>query len=297
MKLRDIGERGIVRDIIKKFSIPFDDCAFISLDNFYLLLTTDMIYEETHFPKGARYYSIGWYSIAVNISDIAAKGGEIMGFLVAIAMPRNFEKENLEEILRGMEDCMAKYGGKIFGGDTKEANKLTICISAIGKVRKEEFMPRKGARVGEALYVTGSIGKGAYLYNNEYDKLLQIKPRIREARILAKEKPSCCMDISDGLASSLYQLKEVNGIGFRIYEDLLPMDNIAKKMEKPLEYALYHGGDYELLFTISEEKGKKLENKIDIKRIGEVIEEEKIVIVKNGKEKEVGNRGYEHFIS
>ncbi|KAA0015215.1 MAG: thiamine-phosphate kinase [Thermoplasmata archaeon] len=296
MKLGELGERKIVNDIIEKFSIPYDDCAFIDMNDEYLLITTDIVYEKTHFPMGVKPYHIGWYSIAVNISDIASKGGELMGFVSSIALPRNTEKDFLDEILNGMEECMKKYGGKIVGGDTKEADLITIAITAFGKVKKDEAIRRKGARVGDAVYVTGWLGRGASLLQKNYDELLIIHPRIKEGRILAKSKNvSCCMDISDGLASSLYQLMKINNVGFQIYASELPLRNIAKTMENPLEYALYHGGDYELLFTLPEEKGERIERKIACKKIGEVIEENKIYIVEDGDKKEMENRGYEHF--
>lgn len=296
MKLRDIGERKIVEEIIKKFSIPLDDCAFIEMGNEYLLITTDMVYEKTHFPKGAKPYYIGWYSIAVNLSDIASKGGKIVGLVSSIALPRNTEEKFLREILNGMKDCAEKYGGKIVGGDTKEADFITIAVTAFGNVKKEEAMRRKGAKVGDAIYITGNLGKGASLFKKDFEKLLYIHPRIAEGRILAQSKSvSCCMDISDGLASSLYQLMKVNNVGFRIYAEDIPLADIAKETENPIEYAIYHGGDYELLFTMPEEKGREIEEKISVRKIGEVIEERKIYVVKDGETKEMENRGYEHF--
>jgi len=294
MKLKDIGERQLTYKITSRFSIPFDDCYFLPVDGEYLLLTTDMVWKKTHFPKNATPYHIGWYSIAVNVSDIVAKGGEPFAYLVALGLPKEMESEKLNEILDGMEDCIKLYGGKVVGGDTKEADEITIAITAIGKVKKDEVLPRKGAKAGEAVFVTGSLGRGGIaLLKNDLDKLLLVKPRIKEGRWLAKNRvATTCMDLSDGLASSLYQLSKINGVGFRIFADYLPIDEDAN-----LELALYYGGDYELLFTAPKEKKENIEEKINAKMIGEVIGERKITLIKDGKEYEIKNEGYEHFKS
>ena len=294
MKLKDIGERQLTYKITSRFSIPFDDCYFLPVDGEYLLLTTDMVWKKTHFPKNATPYHIGWYSIAVNVSDIVAKGGEPFAYLVALGLPKEMESEKLNEILDGMEDCIKLYGGKVVGGDTKEADEIMIAITAIGKVKKDEVLPRKGAKAGEAVFVTGSLGRGGIaLLKNDLDKLLLVKPRIKEGRWLAKNRvATTCMDLSDGLASSLYQLSKINGVGFRIFADYLPIDEDAN-----LELALYYGGDYELLFTAPKEKKENIEEKINAKMIGEVIGERKITLIKDGEEYEIENKGYEHFKS
>lgn len=289
MQLRNIGERKITKEITERFSIPYDDCSFIEMGDDYLLITTDMVYRKTHFPKKATFYQMGWYSIAINISDIASKGGVPLAYSVALGLPRNMEKESLDEILDGMEDCIKKYGGKLIGGDTKETDEIMIAVTAFGKVKKDEFIPRKGAKIGDKVYVTGSLGKGgAALLENNMEKLLLIEPKLKEGIELAKSKVNCCIDLSDGLAISLYQLMEINNVGFRIYANMLPIDPMAKKYG--LEVALYYGGDYELLFTAS----KPIKNAI---LIGEVIEKEKVLIVDKEEEKEMERKGYEHFIN
>ncbi len=293
MKLSEIGEREIVESLLKRFSIPFDDCAFIEINEHYLVLTTDIVYEKTHFPKNSRPYDMGWYSIAVNLSDIASKGAEPVGVLAGLAMPREMDSKFFDEIIEGMEDCVNEFGGKILGGDTKEGDKILISVTAIGKVKKDEAMLRKGAKEGDDVYVTGELGKGAFILSNERERILHVKPRIKEGKILAKSKKvSCCMDISDGLASSLYQLMKINNVGFEIYKEKLPIAEIARK---DVEKAIYLGGDYELLFTLPLGYGKNLERKIDIKKIGRVISKKKIYLVSDGKRKEIKNIGYEHF--
>lgn len=291
MKLRDVGEKKIVRMILDRLSIENDDCAVFEMDDEYILLTTDMVYEKTHFPEGTPPYYMGWYSTAVNLSDIAAKGGTPEGILLAMGLPRAIDEEFLEEILNGVEDCLRTYGGRVYGGDTKENDRITISITAFGRVKKEEFMARKGANIGDAVYVTGSLGRGAYLYEGKVEEMLYIKPRLMEGRVLAKLKcVSSCMDISDGLAISLYELSRINDVGFRIYHHLLPIASVAKKYENYMDFALYHGGDFELLFTSPCKI--KMEG---ITKIGEVIKEKKIVLIKGEREIGIEEKGYEHF--
>jgi len=297
MKLKDIGERALTYKITYEMDISFDDCAVMDMGEYYQLLTTDMVSSGKHFPPGTPHYHMGWYAMAVNISDIAAKGGEPLAYLIAMGLPREMEEEDYTNIIRGLKECAGKYGGKIVGGDTKEMDSIAITIAAVGKVKKEEFMARKGAMVGDAVYVTGELGRGgAALREKNLDELLLIKPRLDEGRLLASSgMVNACMDMSDGFSSSLYQMMKVNGKGFRIYGDKIPIHGMAKKYEDALELALHYGGDYELLFTLPPEKGKKLEKKMRITRVGEVIEEEKVVILMEDKEKIMENRGYEHF--
>jgi len=297
MKLSDMGERKLTYKITSEMHIPFDDCAVIEREGYYEVVTTDMVNARTHFPEGTPPYHMGWYAMAVNMSDLAAKGAEVEAYLVAMGLPRDMEEENYEEIIRGMKECVDKYGGRIVGGDTKETDDIIISVAAFGTVEKAKFMPRKGIRKGDAVYVTGKLGRGgAALRDKNLDELLLIKPRLEEGRYLASlGKVNACMDLSDGLASSLYQLMKINGKGFRIYGNALPVHEMAKNYEDAIELALYYGGDYELLFTLPPEEGGKLEEHMDITKIGEVIDEEKVVIVADGKEKMMENRGYEHF--
>ncbi len=298
MKLSEIGERKLTYFVTEKFNIPFDDAAFLPHGKEYLVITTDMVGRKTHFPPSTTFFQMGWYAIAVNISDIAAKGAMPIAYSVAVGLPRNLEKENYEELLEGMEKCIEKYGGEIIGGDTKETNDIVIAVTAFGKVKKGYEMLRKGAKEGDAVFVTNSVGRGgAALLDNDVKKLLLIEPRLKEGLLLAEKRiATSCMDLSDGLASSLYQLARVNNLGFRIYADKIPVAKEARKHENWLELALYYGGDYELLFTAPEEKVKGIEEDIDARKIGEVIGEKKVLLVEEGKEKEMEDRGYEHFI-
>lgn len=312
MKLSDIGERKAV-EIIKKMlkNDIGDDCAAVDIGKEYLLITTDMINQEKHIPKQAKPWQIGWFSIAVNLSDIAAKGGAPIGLVMALGLPRQTKIEFLEDMIRGMKACARKYGTDIIGGDTKECPSLTISGAAFGLVPKSRFMPRFGAMEGDLVAVTGNLGgagagyyslKNGFKIRNAENALLQPEPRIYEGVALSKTKAvTSCMDISDGLASSLYQMTE---LGCRIDLSKIPIAPAAHIIEKStgisaVEQALYFGGDYELVCTLRQEKAQaavdaveKIGGKLTI--IGRVAGKRKYLL-KDGKKIQLENRGYEHF--
>lgn len=319
MKLKEIGERKAIEYIIKiigEKSEIGDDCAKIDFGDNYLLLTTDMITKTTHLPKNSTPWQIGWHIIAINLSDIAAKGGKPLGVLVSLGLSKEYSISFLEELTKGMKDCCDTYNTKIIGGDTKENENLTLSGTAIGIVAKKEFMPRYGTQAGDFVAVTGSLGKAASGYyslkngNLENEKnciksLLEIKPKIMEGRALAKTGAiTSCMDISDGLASSIFQLSKINNIGFEIDFNKIPVSRDAEKISRVNkieleELILYFGGDYELLMTINPSNVEKaffameeIKGKLTI--IGKVTERENFLFKKNHYER-LENRGYEHL--
>lgn len=297
MKLHEIGERRLTYEVTHRFSIPFDDCAWLDAGDEYLLVTTDMVGRKTHFPEGAAFRQMGWYAVAVNASDIAAKGGMPEAYVAALGLPRDLEEAAYLELLNGMEDCIAHHGGALVGGDTKEADDIIIAITALGRVKKNEILRRTGAHPGDEVWVTGTLGKGGVaLMEHDTEALLGVKARVQEGRMLAASgHVTCCMDISDGLSASLHQLMRINGYGFTIYRDALPVDERAKQREDAEMLVLYYGGDYELLFTARRGSMEQLKHRVRATKIGEVTEERKILLVADGRAEEVENRGYEHF--
>lgn len=321
-KLSDLGERKVIQIISKILSTGDvavgigDDCAALEFENQYLLVSTDMISEKTHIPNIMTPGQIGWFIVAINLSDIAAKGGKPLGMVLSLGLPKNTSNLFLEELIRGADGCATKYNTYIIGGDTKENSDVMLCGTVFGTVKKEEFMSRKGAKIGDLVAVTGRLGKaGAGYYalkNGIKDKsliksLLEPTPRLNEGMILAKEKiVSSCMDISDGLSSSLYQLQELNDVGFEIKQEKLPLSSKLQQLSSKnhqldvYEYGLHFGGDYELLFTISEDSFEKAQRSLKkigttVTSIGRVTKEKRITIVKNGIKKTLPNKGYEHF--
>jgi thiamine-monophosphate kinase len=148
-KLFDIGERNVVTDLIKKFDPDGagklgDDCGILDMGHEYLLVTTDMITRDTHLPPGSKPEDIGWYAAAINLSDIAAMGGEPMGMLFAMGLPRDMETEWLDSLAFGIHECCSSFDVPVLGGDTKENASLTISGTAIGRVPKDRILSKTG---------------------------------------------------------------------------------------------------------------------------------------------------------
>ena len=225
-KLSDLGERkaiNLISDVLSEGNVAVgigDDCAAFDFGEKYLLVSTDMISEKTHIPKMMTPWQIGWFVVAINLSDIAAKGGKPLGVVLSLGLPKETSDIFLKNLMNGADKCAVQYGTVIVGGDTKENPMITICGSVFGIVNKNEFMSRKGMTIGDIVMVTGNLGKAAAGYYalkygmKKMDFLkgfLEPKPRINEGLMLAKIKTvTSCMDISDGLSSSLYQLQEIN---------------------------------------------------------------------------------------
>ena len=195
MRIAELGERKAIQRIITHFPEGThwgigDDCATIKIGKQLILVTTDMISEKFHIPSGATGYQVGWFIAAVNLSDIAAKGGQPVGMTLALGVPRSYDIHFLEDVARGANRCAEMYKMAIIGGDTKEAESLVFTGTAVGVVDQDVFMPRKGAMRGNIVCVTGSLGSaGAGLHvldtqggdeKKAIRKILEITPRIKE---------------------------------------------------------------------------------------------------------------------
>lgn len=316
MRLRaeDLGEFGLIDRIISVLGGPKppygmgDDCALVELGNEGIAVTTDMIAESTDVPPGMKPWEIGWYAVAINISDLASKGAKPVAFFSSIAIPPETPVSLIEGIYRGMKDCCSTYDCYVAGGDTSRGGELMISGTAIGRVNASDFIPRSGAMVGNVIALTGELGLPALgleiLFGKSEDKcdravraLLIPRPRVREGVYLA-EKHLCTasMDTSDGLASSLHQLARASGTGMEIDLDLLPiapevMEHGGEDLER---LALYTGGEFELLLTMKEENFEEARKTIDMKRIGTVTDSG-VRVRKSGRITELRDTGYSHF--
>lgn len=322
MILSDMGERKaveIIQRILSEGNIDFgnmsDDCAVIEFGDEYLLITTDTISKTTHIPEMASPWQIGWHAVAVNLSDIAAMGGAPLGMVVALGLPRDYNMKSLEYLVEGMKACTSKFGISIFGGDTKESDIVTLTGCAFGTVAKNQVLLRKGAKSGDILAVTGELGKAGAAYHslkNRMDEeegikdLLEIQPRIKEGVTLAKTNAiTSCMDISDGLASSIHQLSSINDVGYEVDLVRVPISEKAKDISEKLDIdlediALYFGGEYELLVTIDKDKVRETQKALSdigstLAPIGIVKKEKRNILIKDSISTILENRGYEHF--
>jgi thiamine-monophosphate kinase len=321
-KLSNIGERQAIRlidQILAKggsSDVLGDDCAALSLGRQYLLVTTDLIARHTHMPSGMTPYQTGWMLTAVNLSDIAAKGGTPLGLVVTYGLPPDTTDVFLKEMTRGAMTCARRCGTRIVGGDTKEAADITLSGTAFGLVNKTEFMPRKGCHPGDVIAVTGTLGKAAAGYTALQHKetqqsltrgLFEPWPRLKEGRLLAKRRiVTSSMDLSDGLSASLYQLQELNPVGFTIQSNLLPVSKELQTMKRrhpeidTQRLLLHFGADYELLVTLPATKFQGTATALkrqgcSLTRVGTVTKSKKILLDDGNKTQVLPNEGWEHF--
>ncbi|MBL7091773.1 MAG: thiamine-monophosphate kinase [Candidatus Omnitrophica bacterium] len=296
--LRQIGEFGMIGRIAKKIKCDKsvicgigDDAAVISYTkDKYLLFTTDMLVEGVHFRrKEATFAQIGRKALAVNISDIAAMGGVPKYAVVSLGFPKGLSLRAVDEIMRGMYALAEEFGINIVGGDTVRAEKIVLCVSLAGEVKKGNLTLRSGARPGDLIFVTGTLGGSRRL------KQFNFIPRVKEAQeIIKRFRPTALIDISDGLASDLQRITEQSRVGAIIFEESIPTSRGAS-----LKKALYEGEDFELLFTISLDSARKFytKDKFPITCIGKIVERKRglALIDKEARVSSLKQKGFRHF--
>jgi len=310
MSRRDvIGERELIRRISEILGgVESDDCAVIDAGESYLVATTDMLHRQTDFPDIMTPWQIGWMAVAVNLSDIAAMGAKPAGVLIAAGLPPESDLYFIDELFSGFGDCAAYYGTRIIGGDTDSHQELTITGCALGFAKKDLVLRRRGARVGDLLCTTGTLGgaggglwawKRGELQNKFIVKLLEPEPRLAEGQALAQSRAvTAMMDNSDGLALSLFDLAEVNRVGFLVSEDMLPIaPGLAEMMgqEEAVNAVMSAGGDFELVFTVKPKGLEAARKACDLTVIGRVVEEG-IWMEGEGERRRISPKGFEHII-
>ncbi|WP_135610842.1 thiamine-phosphate kinase [Methanococcoides sp. AM1] len=288
-----------------------DDCAVLDVsDEDCMVITTDMLHRKTDFPAVMTPWQIGWMSAAVNLSDVASMGAKPVGFLSALGVTEDMQLGDAEDISRGMDACAKFCDTSVIGGDIDLHDELTITGTALGIVKKEHLLRRTGAKPGDLVCVTGNAGSaGAALLAIQHDldvsdyllnTLLEPIPRTDEGQKLAKTGAvTSMMDTSDGLAMSLYDLMDANGTGFRIYEDQLPISDEVRSLvgeDDALELALYTGGDFELLFTVSPSMLEDAKSVCYLNVVGEVTDDTLITMINRGDaEVSIYRKGYVHL--
>ena len=297
-----------------------DDCAVIDMGGSKLLVaTTDMLHRKADFPSGMTPYQMGWMSIAVNLSDIAAMGARPVGIMTALGLPLDMEVDFVEELVSGMSACARRYDTEIIGGDVDRHDELTIVGSALGLVDAGQLVTRKGAMPGDLVCVTGESGtagaalealqQGRDVGPEVLDKFYMPVPRIAEGMALAGSGClTSMMDISDGLALSLHDLAAASDVGFHIRASDIPVHRSVRDMapvgdkviednvveDKIFRWILYTGGDFELLFTLNTACLEKAGKVAQFTVIGEVTARG-ITIEHNGHIEDVEPRGFQQF--
>ena len=326
MKLSELGEIGFLKKIeallpLSDKSVLIgigDDAAAVRVSKGKILLsTTDLLTDGIHF--NLRYiscYNLGAKALLVNISDIAAMGGIPKYALIAIAVPDNIKVVELNELYRGIKKTASLYNVSIIGGDTSGSkNSLTINITLLGEAKQANIITRGGARPGDKIFVTGTLGDSSaglellkkgkrkgFLINRHIKPI----PRLKEACFIAKNRLAASMiDISDGLSTDLNHICRMSRFGAVIYKEKIPVSAELKNIrlkKPPLHYALSGGEDYELLFTVNEKNVIKIYNAISKNRlsaamIGEITERKKgiLLVDSKGRQRPLLPAGFNHF--
>ncbi|MCL6634422.1 MAG: thiamine-phosphate kinase [Peptococcaceae bacterium] len=289
MKLSELGEFGLIdllnRDLICNPAGVIkgvgDDAAVLkSAGGAWLLFTTDMMVEGVHFSLAySTFRQVGWKALAVNLSDIAAMGGRPAHALVSLAVPPRLEPGDLVELYEGLREAARTYGVNIVGGDTVgHPERLVVSVALLGEVEAGRAVYRSGARPGDRVYVTGTLGApaaGLHLFQNPHLPCSREaadfcrrahaapRPRVWEGRFLARRGISAMDDISDGLASEMHEICGASGVGCLIRPEQVPIDPRVREVAAragvdPLQWALYGGEDLELVFTAEPGVGENI---------------------------------------
>ncbi len=237
---------GLVDDLVEGAG---DDAAVVD----GLVLTTDMLHETTDFPPGTTRYTAGWRAVGASLSDLAAMGASATAAVAAYAAP-TFDDDEIRAFLRGAQDVCALVDGAYVGGDLDSHDEFTVATTALGEASDPVY--RSGASPGEAVCVTGHLGRSAAalaLFDADprrANELFRFEPRVQAGQILAG-RATAMIDSSDGLARSLHQLWAASDCGVAIEYDRVPVhDALRRTAENPREPALFFGEDFELVFTV-----------------------------------------------
>ena len=293
-----------------------DDCALLAPPTGEVLaVTTDSLLAGVHFPLDSPARLIAQRALAVNLSDMAAMGATPRWFQLALTIP-NANQDWLAEFSAGLNTMACQFNCALVGGDTTRGP-LTISITLMGTVPSGQALRRSGAKPGDTIYATGSLGDGAGALAVLEGKLstrvedavyLQERfwrPQARVAEGLAiRNFASAAIDISDGLLADLGHIAKASQVGAVVSVDKLPLSQAlcrAVDPERRLNWALSGGDDYELCFTVPADKVAQCQHLIDegglaATPIGQIIDGQGVCCVdKQGAPFEISGSGYQHF--
>ncbi len=316
MKIKSIGEKKLIENIKKKIKIysndvvkgAGDDAAVLKHDKKnYMIFTGDILVENVHFSlKHSTPEQVGMKAIEQNVSDIAAMGGIPKFALVSLALPKSAERSFIDGLYKGINKKSKKYKISIVGGNISGSKEIVVNISMTGLVGKKYLALRSGAKIGDLIFCSGHAGASAagleLLKQNKKGKSikkhLEPESRLDLARKLAKIGINSMIDASDGIASEIKHICNESKVGAIVYYDKIPVSKNtikdSKKIKKnPIDFALYGGEDFELIFTAPKNRLQKLKKYGTA--IGEIVSKKHgINIIKNKKASKLGN-GFEHF--
>ncbi len=288
-----------------------DDGAVLQVPhNKQLIVTTDTLISNVHFPEATPAHAIGYKSLAVNLSDLAAMGADPAWFTLAITLPHQ-DKKWLEGFSTGLRSLANEANIQLIGGDTTKGP-LSISITAMGLAETKNLMLRSNAKHDDTIYVTGTLGDaaaGLAMVQQRYDagdnqsscieKLNYPTPRNKESQII-RAYANTCLDVSDGFLADLNHILQASNIGASIELNDIPLSKALKTIDHltALKYALTGGDDYELLFTVEEQYQQAFEQHIQQEKltctaVGKI--DAAVSGIVTTENKELKPIGYNHF--
>ncbi len=327
MNLKTLGEFGLI-DLIKQdtiadpegieLGIGDDAAAFWPAPGRLQLLTADMMVETVHFDlRWLSPWQLGYKSLAVNISDIAAMGGRPRQAAVSLALPQHSSIEFVTELYTGLKAIGREYGVNIIGGDTVSSpGPVVINVTLTGDVAATGMIRRSGARPGDLVIVTGCLGDSAaglawLAAGNPAAQAARLtaahqtpQPQVALGQAAAAAGATAMDDISDGLASETHEIASASQVGIVIYADRIPLSAelqafACQSGQTGLDFALYGGEDYQLLLTMPPQAAQaflRSELAGSCRVIGEVCAERQVTLVAgDGSKTAIKPQGYNHF--
>jgi thiamine-monophosphate kinase len=329
---RITGEESIIQEFLAPLAAGWsgafglrDDCALLVPEpGAELVLKTDPIIAGVHFLPGEAPEHVAWKALAVNVSDLAAKGAKPLAYLMALALPDNPQRAWMERFAAGLADAQRRFGCHLIGGDTdRTPGPLTVSITVIGSVPAGQMVRRGTAKAGNRLFISGEIGSGAIglalrrqpelaarwgLGESDVrpvvEHFLRPIPRL-ELGPLLREHASAAMDISDGLVKDCRRMCLASGVGARIEAARLPrltatMKAIAIESDRWSD-VLAGGDDYEILAAVSPDRAASFgaaaaAAEVPVTEIGEVVAGRGVVVLDERRlPLPLERTGYDHF--
>ena len=323
----DLGERALIERITARLAMPSwvvvgpgDDAAVIEPERGMLdVLTTDTQVEGVHFDQ--RFVppdAIGHRALAVNLSDLAAMGAKPRAVLLSLVLPDALDVASVDGMLDGLLALGAVHNVVVVGGNiSRSPGPMMVDVTAVGAVKPRRVLTRDGARPGDGVYVTGTIGDASVGLRSLQtargpaphacqERYLRPQPRVRAGMLLGRNRAaSACMDLSDGLADAVRQIAEASQIGIALDAGALPIGDEVRRWHDAegnsvVDASITGGDDYELLFTVRPAHQGRLRDVqqrlggLPITKIGVVTKERRLSIRTDAGERGLPE-GFDHF--
>jgi thiamine-monophosphate kinase len=301
-----------------------DDCAVLAGNGpDYLLWTVDTLVEGVHFDLAfTSLFQLGWKSLTVNLSDIAAMGGDPGPALLSLGWPPDRDRRGALDFAAGLAQAAREYGVAVIGGDTVASpGGLIITVTLTGRVPPAQLLRRAGAAAGDLVFVTGPLGEAATgleilrrglnlapdLKEALTEAHLRPKPHLLAGRLLAQEGlATALIDTSDGVATDLYHICQASGVGARLPAATVPVSPHVRAAaphlgRDPLDLALTGGEDYRLLFTATPEMAERLPASFAQAGLaaplplGRIVPGDRVVLETPAGYVDISGKGYDHF--